>query len=181
MESIQVSEWEEEIANLKQILEDKELSHRAERERLEEDWRRRLRQSEHSTETEAVKAADCAGVWAATSQSFSPHSALVSQGPQSLPSEMVSEAHREVRRLQQLRRYIQEECDQLLLRKERLKEEVVWQLWHAEHNYASLDGHLWGHKPFFHLNGGAGLQHPPAPGSQEAQEACMLINKETSL
>merc|ERR1712126_45072 len=30
----------------------------------------------------------------------------------------------EVRRLQELRRYIQEECDQLLLRKERLKEEV---------------------------------------------------------
>ena len=164
-----MSEWEEEIAKLKQILEDKELSHRAERERLEEDCRRKLRESQHSPEAEAVKAADCTGVWAASSQSFSPHSALVSQGPQSLPSEMVSEAQREVRRLQQLRRYIQEECDQLLLRKERLKEEVVWQ-----HNYASLDGHFCGHKSLlFHRKRGAGLQ--------EAQEGCMQINKETSL
>ena len=55
-----------------------------------------------------------------------------SQGPQSLPTELVSEAHREVRRLQELRRYIQEECDHLLLRKERLKEEVVW---HAGNSY----------------------------------------------
>ena len=31
----------------------------------------------------------------------------------------------QVRRLQDLRRYIQEECDQLLLRKERLREEVA--------------------------------------------------------
>ena len=30
-----------------------------------------------------------------------------------------------MRRLQELRRYIQEECDQLLLRKERLREEVA--------------------------------------------------------
>ena len=55
-----------------------------------------------------------------------------SKGPQSLPTELVSEAHREVRRLQELRRYIQEECDHLLLRKERLKEEVVW---HAGNSY----------------------------------------------
>ena len=56
-----------------------------------------------------------------------------STGPQSLPTELVSEAHREVRRLQQLRRHIQEECDHLLLRKERLKEEVVW---HAGNSYS---------------------------------------------
>ena len=170
---VQVSEWEEEIAKLKEIIEEKDLSHRAERDRLEEDWRRRLRQVEDRAETRS------AGVWAGTSQSFSSHSVLVSQGPQSLPSEIVSEAQREVRRLQELRRYIQEECDQLLLRKERLKEEVVW---HAEHNYASLDGHLMSPTSliFHHHKRGAGLQHP-SPGSQEGQEACMQFNKETSL
>jgi hypothetical protein len=61
------------------------------------------------------------------------------QGPASLPAELVCSAQREVRlnvahrhslflqvrRLQELRRYIQEECDQLLLRKERLREEVA--------------------------------------------------------
>lgn len=45
-------------------------------------------------------------------------------GPSSLPIELVNNAHREVKRLQELRRIIQEECDHLLLRKERLKEEV---------------------------------------------------------
>ena len=56
-----------------------------------------------------------------------------SKGPQSLPTVLVSEAHKEVRRLQELRRYIQEECDHLILRKERLKEEVVW---HAGNSYS---------------------------------------------
>ena len=36
---------------------------------------------------------------------------------------------REVRRLQELRRIIQEECDNLLLKKERLREEVCQSLW----------------------------------------------------
>jgi len=48
------------------------------------------------------------------------------QGPSSLPIELVNNAHREVKRLQELRRIIQEECDHLLLRKERLREEVGW-------------------------------------------------------
>jgi hypothetical protein len=64
------------------------------------------------------------------------------QGPTSLPLELVNNAHREVRRLQELRRYIQEECDQLLLKKDRLKEEVVHQSvnnWHAEQSSRSLD------------------------------------------
>ena len=67
-----------------------------------------------------------------------PHQAPAA-GPQSLPLEIVSEAHKEVRRLQELRRYIQEECDQLLLRKEKLKEEVVW---HVGKNYMKFPGHL---------------------------------------
>ena len=46
------------------------------------------------------------------------------QGPSSLPSDLVTSAQREVKRLQELRRIIQEECDALLLKKERLKEEV---------------------------------------------------------
>ena len=179
MESFEVTEWEEEIAKLKEMIEEKELSHRAERDRLEEDWRRKLRESEERGERRGETQGASAGVWAGSSGSFSPHSVVVSQGPQSLPSELVSEAHREVRRLQELRRYIQEECDQLLLRKERLKEEVVW---HAEHNYASLDGHLMSPTSliFHHHKRGAGLQHP-SPGSQEGQEACMQFNKETSL
>merc|ERR1712183_994756 len=94
----------------------------------EEDWRRKLRESEEREERRGERRGETqgasAGVWAGSSGSFSPHSVVVSQGPQSLPSELVSEAHREVRRLQELRRYIQEECDQLLLRKERLKEEM---------------------------------------------------------
>ena len=183
MSCIEVSEWEEEIAKLKEMIEEKELSHRAERDRLEEDWRRKLRESEERGERRGERRGETqgasAGVWAGSSGSFSPHSVVVSQGPQSLPSELVSEAHREVRRLQELRRYIQEECDQLLLRKERLKEEVVW---HAEHNYASLEGHLMSHKSliFPHHKRGAGLQHP-SPGCQEGQEVCMQFNKETSL
>ena len=177
---IQVTEWEEEIAKLKEIIEERDVSHRAETDRLEQDWRRKLRQEEQRGERrERGGETLSAGVWAGTSQSFSPHSVVLSQGPQSLPSELVSEAHREVRRLQELRRYIQEECDQLLLRKERLKEEVVW---HAEHNYASLDGHLMSHKSliFPPHKRGVGLQHP-SPGSQPGQEVCMTVNRETSL
>ncbi len=41
-----------------------------------------------------------------------------------MPSDLVTSAQREVKRLQELRRIIQEECDALLLKKERLKEEV---------------------------------------------------------
>ena len=174
-----MTEWEEEIAKLKEIIEERDLSHRAERDRLEEDWRRKLRQEQQRGERGEETRSASAGVWAVTSQSFSPHSAVLSQGPQSLPSELVSEAHREVRRLQELRRYIQEECDQLLLRKERLKEEVVW---HAEHHYASLEGHIMSHKSliFHHHKTGVGLQHP-SPGSRQGQEICMQVNKETSL
>ena len=72
------------------------------------------------------------------------------QGPQSLPSDMVSEAQREVRRLQELRRYIQEECDQLLLRKERLKEEVVW---HVQHNFHQSGHYLTSHNSIYNSIG----------------------------
>ena len=80
---------------------------------------------------------------------FAPHIPLSprhgGQGPTSLPLELVNNAHREVRRLQELRRYIQEECDQLLLKKDRLKEEVVHQSvnnWHAEQSSRSLDAYF---------------------------------------
>ena len=80
---------------------------------------------------------------------FTPHVPLSPrqgvQGPSSLPVELVNNAHREVRRLQELRRYIQEECDHLLLKKERLKEEVGQHydhLWHAEQSSMSLDTYL---------------------------------------
>ena len=64
---------------------------------------------------------------------FVPHMELphIEQGPTSLPVELVSNAQKEVKRLQELRRYIQEECDQLLLKKDRLKEEVGEKAWHA--------------------------------------------------
>ena len=62
--------------------------------------------------------------------SFTPHTPLdafskLTNGPASLPLELVNNARKEVRRLQELRRYIQEECDHLLLKKEMLKEQVI--------------------------------------------------------
>ena len=80
---------------------------------------------------------------------FTPHIPLanipVLQGPASLPTELIKDAQKEVRRLQELRRYIQEECDHLLLRKDRLKDEVGQQsvnLWHIEQSSRSLDAYL---------------------------------------
>ena len=64
------------------------------------------------------------------------------KGPMSLPTELVTDAQKEVRRLQELRRYIQEECDQLLLKKDRLKEEVGDNPWHVEQSSRSLDAYL---------------------------------------
>ena len=54
------------------------------------------------------------------------------QGCVSLPTELVSD----VRRLEELRHYIQKECDQLLLRKDKLKEEVGQSLSRATHSYS---------------------------------------------
>ena len=51
----------------------------------------------------------------------------------------------QVRRLQELRRYIQEECDQLLLRKERLREEVSSSL-HHPHATKQSTHHGKGHR-----------------------------------
>ena len=77
---------------------------------------------------------------------FTPHLPSSSrQGPSSLPVELVHNAQKDVRRLQELRRYIQEECDHLLLKKERLKEEVGQHSvnpWHAEQSCMSLDTYL---------------------------------------
>ena len=78
---------------------------------------------------------------------FTPHIPLAhrpGQGQSSLPSE-INDAQKEVRRLQELRRYIQEECDHLLLKKDRLKDEVGQQhvnLWHVEQSSRSLDAYL---------------------------------------
>merc|ERR1719192_3264833 len=68
------------------------------------------------------------------------------QGPASLPAELVNSAQREVRRLQELRRYIQEECDQLLLRKERLREEVSSSLHHPHATKQASHHHGKGHR-----------------------------------
>ena len=79
---------------------------------------------------------------------FTPHIPLAHrprQGPASLPTELIKDAQKEVRRLQELRRYIQEECDHLLLRKDRLKDEVGQQsvnIWHVEQSRRSLDAYL---------------------------------------
>ena len=90
-----------------------------------------------------------------------------------------------MRRLQELRRYIQEECDQLLLKKERLKEEVVW---HAEHNISVLDGCLMSYKSLniSRCKRGGGEDRlwkvSGKPGSSPlSEETCMTITKETSL
>ena len=45
-------------------------------------------------------------------------------GPSSLPPDSVLNDQIEVRKLEELRRYTQEDCDQLLLKKERLKNEI---------------------------------------------------------
>ena len=79
--------------------------------------------------------------------SFTPHIPLMSmgQGPASLPIELVNNAQKEVRRLQELRRYIQEECDHLLLKKDRLKEEVGHKYSYPctlEESSRSLDAYL---------------------------------------
>ena len=80
---------------------------------------------------------------------FTPHIPLEHrpgfQGPASLPTELIKDAQKEVRRLQELRQYIQEECDHLLLRKDRLKDEVGQKsvnLWHVEQSGRSLDAYL---------------------------------------
>ena len=83
----------------------------------------------------------------AAMSTFTPHIPLLqgAQGPMSLPIELVNNAQQEVRRLQELRRYIQEECDHLLLKKDRLKEEVghpSCNTWHAEESRRSLDAYL---------------------------------------
>jgi hypothetical protein len=81
---------------------------------------------------------------------FTPHIPLahrtVFQGPASLPTELIKDAQKEVRRLQELRRYIQEECDHLMLRKDRLKDKVGHKsvnIWQIERNSRSLDAYLY--------------------------------------
>ena len=46
-------------------------------------------------------------------------------GPSSLPPDSVLNDQIEVKRLEELRQYMQEDCDQLLLKKERLKNEIA--------------------------------------------------------
>ena len=120
-----------------------------------------------------------ANIWEKVSRSdgsgsvFSAHTPALVQGPQSLPAELVSEAQREVRRLQELRRYIQEECDQLLLRKERLKEEVVL--------HSVLDGLMCFNSLDISLSKRGGGPAEGTPPVSLSGEPCMQISKETSL
>ena len=59
---------------------------------------------------------------------------------------LFSQLTSQVRRLQELRRYIQEECDQLLLRKERLREEVSSSLHHPHATKQASHHHGKGHR-----------------------------------
>merc|ERR550532_3952475 len=189
---VQVTEWEEEIACLRQQLEEQERSMEVRMRACEEEWRARLDAAEReerearcrleelrwrlregdnssmmaeypSTAEDSPRRVEEAMVASSSSSSIvspsprkdlepswvhqaatlprcfsqsrlsssssSPFTTSLAisprQGPASLPAELVNSAQREVRRLQELRRYIQEECDQLLLRKERLREEIV--------------------------------------------------------
>ena len=181
---LQINEWEEEISNLKLELERKETVHREEMARKELkhneemklaeakylDYEKRITKLEkqlESTDETVISQTDSEKLWE-RSQShknfgvassdismFQPHNPQMnSRGPQSLPSELVSEAHKEVRRLQELRRYIQEECDHLLLRKERLKEEVVW---HADNKfYFNKQNFNSGRRSFSSIQSGGG-------------------------
>jgi hypothetical protein len=80
---------------------------------------------------------------------FTPHTPFqhrqVGQGPASLPTQLIHNAQKEVRRLQELRRYIHEECDHLLIKKARLKDQVGYQyvnMWHVEQSSRSLDAYI---------------------------------------
>ena len=62
-----------------------------------------------------------------------------------MPTELIKDAQKKVRRLQELRRYIQEECDHLLLKKDRLKDEVGHQsvnILQNERSSRSLDAYI---------------------------------------
>ena len=148
---LQISDWEEEILSLKKELKQKETAHKEEILKMKAYFDVKLGEKDTENQVYKIKLADLQmsinqsqtesqtdseKLWEkATSYKDIINQTSNSQpkGPQSLPTELVSEAHREVRRLQELRRYIQEECDHLILRKERLKEEVVW---HAGSSYS---------------------------------------------
>jgi hypothetical protein len=105
---------------------------------------------------------------------FTPHIPLAhTQGPTSLPTELIKDAQKEVRRLQELRRYIQEECDHLLLKKDRMKDEVGHQhihLWHVEHSNKSLDAYL-------HI--GDSLMH--ASNGQDTHSLCDVASRDNKV
>jgi len=73
----------------------------------------------------------------------------------SVQDEMDKNAKQEVRRLQELRNYIQEECDQLLLRRDRLKEEVgndSGYMWGSELSSTSFDSFLSSNRRIHQIN-----------------------------
>jgi len=137
----QISDWEEEILNLKNELKEKETIHKNDVLKMNTIYEIKIKEKEteaqlyknkladlqmsiNQSQTESQTDSDKLWERAKSYKDITNHqtSNSASTGPQSLPCELVSEAHREVRRLQQLRRHIQEECDHLLLRKISLEE-----------------------------------------------------------
>ena len=171
---LQVQEWEEEIALLRAQLDKKDQDQKNQILYLEDLWNQKCMsvnnekselERKYSALTKPCKTCcerenfqqnrgqtDLEKMWQksksqAAMSTFTPHIPLLqgAQGPMSLPIELVNNAQKEVRRLQELRRYIQEECDHLLLKKDRLKEEVGHQSsnsWHDEQSRRSLDAYL---------------------------------------
>ena len=166
-----MQEWEEEIAQLRLNLDNQEKNFKKQISDLEVIWSKKLQDMEqenseikgkysvHQLRLESTmpckvcsengRQTDLEKLWQKSKSktgisNFKPHMPPMEAGkePMSLPTELVSNAQKEVRRLQELRRYIQEECDQLLLKKDRLKEEVGDNLWHVEQSSRSLDAYL---------------------------------------
>ena len=151
---IQIQQWEEEISLLKSRIELKEKENEKEVSMLKEKWDQKeskldatIQELQRRNKELKLQFISINGreinpenmfrnsfrTHAASPEglsSFTPHTPLdtfsnLTHGPASLPLDLVNNARKEVRRLQELRRYIQEECDHLLLKKERLKEQVI--------------------------------------------------------
>ena len=150
----EVNEWEEEISQLKLQLEVMEANHEEEllivkkeieKERLSTQHNRNFggfefislenstKWEEHTSLSEKRKNLESSWLRVVESDmNLRTSSALRKDilksstlGPSSLPPDSVLNDQIEVRKMEELRQYTQEDCDQLLLRKERLKNEIA--------------------------------------------------------
>ena len=123
---IQVNVWEEEISQLKIEIETLEENHQDEIKRL------RLELSKQDEQEEASGPISLGDKRKVLENSWMK---VVESRRQ---SSFDKDASQEARRLQELKNYIQKECDQLLQRRDRLQQEVGWiqlGIWTVFHKY----------------------------------------------